>query len=180
MTHEHSPSVYWRAARSLQGSFLEHPPHTRQHCRGLPYITTWNSLYLHTYTWVLSLFIYILYKYYLNTCTYCKKMIYKKVVRNDLFIRSFRWPNMYFSDKSGLHSQFLKMLQSHKGAVEVLLFMTVTCRSHPRAQVVPRRTNHVMRGLEPSGLPQLLGRYGGLQAGSVNDLINLDYVRKAP
>lgn len=48
-------------------------------------------------------------------------MIYKKVVRNDLFIRSFRRPNMYFSDKSGLHSQFLKMLQNHKGAVKGLV-----------------------------------------------------------
>lgn len=40
---------------------------------------------------------------------------------------------IYFSDIFGLHSQFLKMLQSHKGEMDVLLLIKATFGSHPRA-----------------------------------------------
>ena len=39
---------------------------------------------------------------------------------------------IYFSDIFGFHPQFLKMLQSHKSEVGVLLLIKITFGPHPR------------------------------------------------
>ena len=39
-----------------------------------------------------------------------------------------------FSDIFGLHPQFLKMFQSHKGETDVLLLMKVTFGPYPRLE----------------------------------------------
>lgn len=77
---------------------------------------------------------------------------------------------MYFSDKCGLHSEFLKMLQNHKGDLQTL----------PKGIIllyVPKGTySWFPRG--PITLFEdwsLLGKGGGLEVESANDLINSDY-----
>lgn len=70
-------------------------------------------------------------------------MMYKKYI----FDHS---DGIYFSHMFGLYSHFQKMLQSHEGAIGVLLLMKVICGPHPRWGLVTRRTNPVIRGLEPS------------------------------
>lgn len=76
---------------------------------------------------------------------------------------------IYFTDICGLHSQFLKMLQSHKGETDVLLFINRGKFWFPPKGdrvLVARRTNYMRKLLELSVLPTYAQNWqGGVGAG---------------
>lgn len=84
----------------------------------------------------------------------CNKMIYKKYL-------VIQMTKIYFSDISGLHPQFLKMLQSHKGEVNDLVLMKVT--------YAPYQTSLPVRGKELE-----------VDESMANGLVNHDYVLQPP
>lgn len=93
---------------------------------------------------------------------YWNKMTYKK------------WPNIYFLDIFGLHPQFLNMLQSRKGEVDVLLVIWMTFGPHPRMGVI--------RGLKLSVVLTSWDGRGGWMVNQplANNLVNQDYITRPP